>query len=452
METVCIADKSFQVEKKEKENFYLFQSGEMKAAASKKHSFWNTQPIPNRFGGEESAHKLEEVEGEFPAELIDPEIVSKASKEPFPLPERLNIEWMDCSEEDERSIAEMVYELSLRGVDQSTFNFAAQPDFLLWSMQPPDMDRRFQMAFRDKSSKRVQGFFCALPFTVSVNGRVMKSIEAKNLFVDPSLRGNHLAPLLIDELTRRVRLYGGFEMGFYTAATTITKPIATTRYFKRVLCYERLVQVGFKKLRKHESLIRESVRYNLPERPSKGFRSFVVDDSDEALSLLNEYSKKFKIHQIMNEREFHHWFVKKPEYVHSFVVEKEGKIVAFSSYYILSANTKSVAGKKMEIRAAFLFYSAVIGDQEDYKQIIKDTLIAAKNVTIWSKLLFPSFLTLVNKNGIDLFMSLNFGDNEQVVNEFFEMKWEVSEEYLLYHIYNFKVKPIEPSAFGLNFI
>ena len=256
-------------------------------------------------------------------------------------------------------------------------------------MQPPEVNNKWKMAFRDKTTKEVMGFFCGLPLVVCINGRTVKAIEAKNLFVHPKLRGNNLAPLLINELTRRVRIYGGYKMGFYTAASTITKPVVTSRYYRRILNLPKLLEIGFKKL-KNGSITRELIRYQLPPKHFNSMREIREDDLEEALQLLNDYSKKFKLYQIMSEQEFRHWFLDKPQFLKCFVVENtlSKKLIALSSFYLLSAQCKSVSERDCQVLSAFSFYNAISDfNEENFKHLIFDTMIEAKKV-LFSNLIF----------------------------------------------------------------
>jgi diazepam-binding inhibitor (GABA receptor modulating acyl-CoA-binding protein) len=71
----------------------VFQSSEAREAASKKHAFWDNQPMPNKFN--------EPVADAPVLEMIDNQIAVNVSPDPLPLDESLGLEWCDDYWSDE---------------------------------------------------------------------------------------------------------------------------------------------------------------------------------------------------------------------------------------------------------------------------------------------------------------------------------------------------------------
>jgi hypothetical protein len=49
----------------------------------------------------------------------------------------------------------------------------------------------------------------------------------------------------------------------------------------------------------------------------------------------------------------------------------------------------------------------------------------------------------MKQDGVDVMMSLDIGGNEDVLLDFEASKAEVTPEYLLYHLYNFRARPVD---------
>lgn len=117
-------------------------------------------------------------------------------------------------------------------------------------------------------------------------------------------------------------------------------------------------------------------------------------DIDAVLDLLSRYLERFELVQIFNRAEIEHWFFNrhKPEdqVVWSFVVEQDGKITDFASFYCLESSVIGEMSKKhSKIRAAYLYYYATEhafnpkenGLKERLLQLGQDLLVEAKKVS-----------------------------------------------------------------------
>ncbi len=116
-------------------------------------------------------------------------------------------------------------------------------------------------------------------------------------------------------------------------------------------------------------------------------------DIDAVLDLLSRYLKRFELAQELNREEIVHWFYNRQkaedQVVWSFVVEQDGKITDFASFYCLESSVIGEMSKKHEkIRAAYLYYYATEhafhpkenGLKERLLQLMQDLLIEGKKV------------------------------------------------------------------------
>lgn len=219
----------------------MFQGSDARDAASKKHAFWDEQPMPNKFG--------ETVAAEPVLEMIDNQIAVNVSPDPVPLDASLDLEWCDHVWRDAtlETICRQVFVLSTAGESDQVTSFSPDISFLMWSMNPPGMLREWLVGLRRKQHPHeLVGFICGLPMSASIGGAVVdKVMEIKNLYVHPALRGNRLTPILISEVSRRVRR-NGYCVALYTSSVTITRPLCKARFYQRPLNIARLVAGRFK--------------------------------------------------------------------------------------------------------------------------------------------------------------------------------------------------------------
>nr|MBN8157069.1 hypothetical protein [Vibrio vulnificus] len=85
-----------------------------------------------------------------------------------------------------------------------------------------------------KSSKNLVAFITGVPARIRVRDVVMTMAEINFLCVHKKLRSKRLAPVMIKEMTRRVKLEDVWQAA-YTAGVVLPTPIATCQYWHRSL-------------------------------------------------------------------------------------------------------------------------------------------------------------------------------------------------------------------------
>jgi len=119
------------------------------------------------------------------------------------------------------------------------------------------------------------------------------------------------------------------------------------------------------------------------------------NDISKVSGLLKRYLDRMQMAQEFTTEELEHWLLNDDtlstdKVVYSYVVENDGKLTDFFSFYCLESTVVNNA-KHDTIRAAYLFYyaseAAFEGDSEDkttikvrLNQLINDALILAKKV------------------------------------------------------------------------
>lgn len=90
-----------------------------------------------------------------------------------------------------------------------------------------------------------------------------------------------------------------------------------------------------------------------------------------------KYLQKFDLAPVYTEEEFRHWFLPRENIVDSFVVEQEGVITDFGSFYHLPSTIMHHPQYKL-LRAAYSFYN--VATKTSLNDLMNDMLISAKNV------------------------------------------------------------------------
>lgn len=249
---------------------------------------------------------------------------------------------------------------------------------------------------RTTKSRKLVAFISGVPISLRVRSNVLRSSEINFLCVHKKLRSKRLAPVLIQEITRRCYALGIFQ-AIYTAGIVLPKPVSSCRYFHRSLDWLKLYEVGFSPLPSGSTKARQITRYHLPSvTATPGLRPMQDKDIEAVQDLLARYLKRFDMTPEFDAEEVKHWLLHDEsstaeQVIWTYVVEEPStlKISDFFSFYCLES---SVIGnpKHENVRAAYLFYYATEtafaeqerGLKERLNLLIGDALILAKKVSL----------------------------------------------------------------------
>uniref|UniRef100_A0A914UXR4 Glycylpeptide N-tetradecanoyltransferase n=1 Tax=Plectus sambesii TaxID=2011161 RepID=A0A914UXR4_9BILA len=357
---------------------------DMDEAKRRKFAFWETQPVP-KFDEQVTTN-----------EPIDQPIdISQVREEPFSLPDQFH--WSNVDLDDEKQLKELYTLLTENYVedDDNMFRFDYGSEFIRWALKPPGWLQQWHCGVRAKNSGKLVAFISAIPCTIRIYDKIQTMVEINFLCVHKKLRSKRVAPVLIREITRRVNQQGIFQAVF-TAGVIIPKPITTCRYWHRSLNPKKLIEVKFSHLARNMTLQRTLKLYKLPEAPKcPGFRAMAPGDVPQAYRLLVDYLKTFDLAPMFTLEEFQHFFVPRPNVVDSFVVETNGKVTDFVSFYTLPSTVMHHSTYKT-IKAAYSFYN--VATSTSLVELMNDALIVAK------------------KHDFDVFNALDLMDNKQFLS------------------------------------
>ncbi|KAL8609407.1 Glycylpeptide N-tetradecanoyltransferase 2 [Nucella lapillus] len=386
----------------------------LEEAKQRKFHFWETQPVP-KF--DEVIEGNEEIEADKPAEAI--------RSEPLSLPAGFCWDTLDIM--DPLILKELYTLLNENYVedDDNMFRFDYSPEFLRWALQPPGWMKVWHCGVRVVKSKKLVGFISAVPANVKIYDRSKKMVEINFLCVHKKLRSKRVAPVLIKEITRRVHQQGLFQ-AVYTSGVVLPKPVASCRYWHRSLNPRKLIEVKFSHLSRNMTMQRTLKLYKLPDAPrTPGFRKCTPADVPEAFRLVSNHMQKFDLAPIFSEEEFRHWFIPRENIVDSFVVESNGTITDFVSFYTLPSTVMHHPSHKL-LRAAYSFYN--VSGATPWVDLMQDALTVARSM------------------GFDVFNALDLMDNKEFLEK---LKFGVGDGFLQYYLYNWKCPSMETNRVGL---
>ena len=395
------------------------------------YKFWSTQPVA----------RFDEVKqtAEGPIKTIDSD---KVPKEPKALHE--GFEWVTMDLEDDKEMAE-VYELLYGHYvedDEAMFRFNYSQAFLNWALKSPGWRADWHVGVRTANeARKLVAFISGVPQRLRVRANTIKSIEINFLCVHKKLRSKRLAPVLIQEITRRCYLQGIFQ-AIYTGGVVLPTPVSSCRYFHRSLDWLKLYEVGFSPLPKNSTKARQLTRFHLPSDTSTAnLRVATKADVPPIHDLLKRYLDRFQMAPVLDEAEIEHLLIHDPESTASQVIwtyvvsdpANPHKITDFFSFYCLES---SVIGNKTHtnIRAAYMFYYASETAFAEGEKALKERLNGLVN----------DALILAKRFRFDVFNALTLLDNPLFLEQ---QRFGAGDGQLHYYLYNYRTAPI---AGGVN--
>lgn len=203
-------------------------------------------------------------------------------------------------------------------------------------------------------------------------------------------------------------------------------PFAKTTYWHRNLNPKKLIDVGFSSLPQNQTMARYKKLLSLPDQPTlPGVRPMEPKDMDQVHKLLSEYLDKIATHFVFSKEELAHFILPRENVIESFVIETEGEVKDFFSFYSLpSSILKHVEEKTLHV--AYSYYN--VATAHPFSEVMKQALIVAK------------------QKKYDVFNALDIMDNKAI---FEDLHFGVGDGNLHYYFYNWRVRDVEPSGVSM---
>lgn len=391
-----------------------FQELKLESAGPREHKFWKTQPVPQDIAASPAVGPIEVKE------------VKDVKQDPLKLPEGFTWDLLNWENSEVVEEAYILLRDNYVEDDDAMFRFDYSRDFLRWALMPPGWRLEWQVGVRNTKNKKLLAMITGTPAHVSAAGNIVPMVEINFLCVHKSLRDKRLAPVLIKEVTRRVNLLNIWQ-AVYTAGVEIPTPIGVAKYWHRSLNPRKLIEVGFSGLHPRQTVQRVERLMKLPDQvTTPGWRKTEERDIPQVGVLLRSYLKQFKLHIDFQDHELAHIFLPRHEVISSFVVEKNGKITDFASFYHLYSSIIRNP-KHKTLRAAYSYYNAP--GSLSLHDLMYNLLIEA------------------NKEQCDVFNALDLMLNKEVLEP---LKFGIGDGNLHYYLYNYSLGgPCESKDIGV---
>ncbi len=121
------------------------------------------------------------------------------------------------------------------------FRFDYNKHFLKWALQPPHSFKEWIVGIRYTAKNELMACITGIPVTISLDGSIVKCVEINFLCVHKKLRNKRIAPVLISEVTRRVRLRNMWQ-AIFTSGTVLPTPFTQAQYYHRSLNPKKLIE------------------------------------------------------------------------------------------------------------------------------------------------------------------------------------------------------------------
>lgn len=377
------------------------------------HNFWRTQPVPQN------------------GQILPPgpiETVNNIRTQNYKLLD--GFEWCTLDLNDEQTLEKCYRLLRNHYVEDpdAMFRFDYSKEFLKWALMIPGFHREWHIGVLQSSNKKIRAIITGVPQTISIDGHSIPVCEINFLCIHKKLRSKRLTPVLIKEITRRVNIDGIFQ-AMYTAGVNIPTPIGRpAKYWHRSLNIRKLIDIDFTYKMPNQTIQSLIRLYNMPEQTNiQGWRAMGQKDSQQTMLLINRYLEQFKLHtKFQNIEEFEHIFLPREGVICSYVVENDGIITDFGSFYYLFSSIMKHPEHKV-LKAVYSYYN--VPGKLSLTELYRNLLIEAQ------------------KQGIDVFNALDLMNNQEIYRE---LKFHVGDGSLHYYLFNYSMGEIcNPEQIGV---
>jgi len=393
---------------------------------NKEHKFWDNTPMM----------KPKEVVKEVNDYIEDPDKISREVLQDK-LPLLSQFEWSDIDVEDPKQLEELYVHLRDNfGEDSdSLFRFHYSKEFLLWSLNTSKKKKELHIGVRVVSNKKLVGFIAGTPTLLTIYGKNIPLVEINYLCIHKKLRNKRLAPILIQEVARRVPIIKIYT-AIYTFGQDRMKYVSKGVYWHRFLDIEKCLDTKFFVPREditREQYIRlyrieknknnvvetnENPRSQMENPPNTQMVTIDRNNINIAYNLYLKYITKLDLSVCFTLEEFTEHILPKNNVIYSYITEDN---TSFFSFFRISSTVLTNC-KHTEIRTAHLYYHS------DIKHIMNIILLIAK------------------QQGFDVLTTLDIMDNNTFLKD---NKFASSNVELKYYLYNWRCKEIPRDKLGV---
>lgn len=372
---------------------------------AKPHQFWDKQPLSK---DDQEGFIIDPADSQFAQSAILP----------------AGFTWCSVDIQDKDQLEDLYNLLRLHYVEdpRGSFRLLYSKEILRWALvhSPKDL----LLGVRVEKSGRLVAFISATLLKLRIYDNVIPSASVNFLCVHRKLREKRLAPQLIREITSR--LYGHCQLALFTSGVRLDEPVSSVGFFNRPLNYRSLVATGYMMVPMGETIEDGEREFSLGRSVSlAGWRRMEERDLSAVHALLTAKLEPCTLAPVYSEAELRHLLLGCPEGVQVYVVETEGQVTEFVSWFTIESQVLNMGSHC--IRQAQLLYHG--GEREE--QLLRDAMITARN------------------EGYDVFNVTNIMDRTKLLRSF---NFCTSVGLLHYYLFNYRMPTIAPEHIGLAMI
>lgn len=331
-----------------------------------KHNFWKTQPIQDTSKKEklnESKDILEDISNLF-------------TNNPLNLPENFN--WNEINPNSESDIDDL-YNFLYENYMQKNDNFGLHytKESLRWYLSNPKFYKNMFLFVKYKN--KVVGFIIATPENISVFNKNDIIFNTTFLCVDKKIRDKSLGAIMIKELLRRM-YFNNVKYGYYTSPLDLPNKLTMSNYYHRPLNIKKLLDINF--ITKPNSISIKSFEklYRVKDKKTTDYESLSLKTLNICVKEYNNYYKKYKIYQIMDEEEFKYKFFPVNNIIDTFIIKEDNNIKCLVSiFYLKSRILHNINYIDYNIAQIYHYYYS---DEKLFIEFLEDILIYLKDKNI----------------------------------------------------------------------
>ncbi|EJD35139.1 acyl-CoA N-acyltransferase [Auricularia subglabra TFB-10046 SS5] len=330
--------------------------------------------------------------------------------------------------------------------EEEPYRYDFTADFLRWALLPPGYYSDWHIAVRESATGELVGFIAGVPLRIRIRPKhvaILQTCAISFLCVHQKYRGQHLAPVLMSEISRRAQLRDVHQR-FYTTGTTLPRVISMTQYHHRCLNFAQLNRIGYVAPPDGQTLEEAIASHRVPESTSiPGLREMRVDDVPAVTRLWADFSNRYSSAAVLSEQETRHYLLspwrsrEEGRSVFAYVVEAQDDshdITDFISFYALRTVALETPNDPSQLRrvldGANLYYYASTSTGSDKE--LKARLTA----------LVSDMLVIAQREKLDGLNCLSVMDNCLFCAQYGHMKFETGAGLLKWYLENYRVHPL----------
>lgn len=292
-------------------------------------------------------------------------------------------------------------------------------EFIRLMLTPPNYNFSLHLGliYNYNNKQFLIGFISGTNMTVCMNKSNHKMAEINFLCIDKTLRNKNLAPLLIQEITRRIALTNT-QIAFYTISNNENKNkgnfLTECNYYNYYINIKKLQECRF--IGNTNFDLNQQYNFDYYYRNT---RQMIYADSTRIYIFLNKYLSKFKIHRIFSYEEICHYFSPKNNIVFTNIIEDDDKNIT-GMYSIVGIKSNLLfENKHQHINMCYLYYYAY-----------NDEKITIENLMI-------DIIRFAKKKNFDCLNVLNIFDSSQEILT--KLNFYKNDTNLNYYLYNYNI-------------